>query len=202
MTKGTKMTPWEQVPYIWKTESAFMSWVRGGLRAGIWAKHPIKLEYIKLNRIKVKNPNPNGRVATVWGMECERCKGHFPCTLPKKLKTSLKAQGLNSDTIQIDHKNPAGSLKTKEDVGDFAGRLAWVTFEDLRPLCKGCHDIITYAEKNNVSEAEAVCQKAAIVCCGWAISEQKEFLLKEGFSDVGNATSRRLAFVEYYRKRT
>ena len=58
MIKEKKL--WELYPEIWKTESEFMSWIRGGIRR-IWSKHPVKLEFIKQNRVKIPNPKPNAR---------------------------------------------------------------------------------------------------------------------------------------------
>ena len=71
MTAGIK--PWLEVGSPWKTESAFWGWVRGVLRKG-WSKHPIKLEYIKRNRRRIKNPTGNPRFPEVWGMNCTVCK--------------------------------------------------------------------------------------------------------------------------------
>ena len=60
----------KEYSHIWKTESAFMSWLRGGVRGGLWNKHPVKLEFIKKNRIQIPNPNPKGKKPTVWGAVC------------------------------------------------------------------------------------------------------------------------------------
>ena len=38
--EATKKMPWEAYPQIWKSEAAFMSWLRGGIRGGLWNKHP------------------------------------------------------------------------------------------------------------------------------------------------------------------
>lgn len=54
-------------PHIWKTESSLMSYIRGGIRRNLWNRSPIKIEFIKNNRIRIPNPNPRGKVKEVWG---------------------------------------------------------------------------------------------------------------------------------------
>lgn len=89
-----KHTPWTQAPHVWKTGSSYWSWVRSGLRS-IWASSPIKLEYIKKFRIKVKNPNPDARVSEIWGMECSKCGGHFPMPVTKAVKLKIEAHSFS-----------------------------------------------------------------------------------------------------------
>ena len=43
---------WELYPNIWKSESAFMSWLRGGIRR-MWSHHPVRIEFMKQNRIRI-----------------------------------------------------------------------------------------------------------------------------------------------------
>ena len=62
----------------WKTRSSFFSYIRGGIRSGLWNKSPIKLNYIKEKRIQIPNPNERGNKPTVWGAECNICEGLFP----------------------------------------------------------------------------------------------------------------------------
>ena len=59
----------EKYPHIWKSKSAFMSYLRGGIRRSCWMKHPVKLEFIKNNRQRIPNPNTKGKAAEVWGGE-------------------------------------------------------------------------------------------------------------------------------------
>ena len=58
---------WERYPHIWKTESTFLSWIRGNVRRNLWSRHPVKIEFIKNNRIRIPNPNPKGKAKEVWG---------------------------------------------------------------------------------------------------------------------------------------
>jgi len=183
--------PWEEEGSPWKTESAFLSWVRGVLRRG-WSKHPIKLEFIKKYRKQVPNPNPKGKKPTIWGMTCDCCKKDFPLQVPRQLKGVVP-------TIEIDHIEDASSLKSSEDLGGFAYRLFYVTFDLLRPLCKPCHDIYTYMAKHNVSYEEAKGTKEVIKKMNsLSVKEQKDELKAAGFleKEVSNADKRR----ECYKK--
>ena len=58
-----------EMSHVWKTESAFMSWLRGGIRR-MWSKHPVRIEFMKQNRIRIPNPNKNGKAKEVWGGVC------------------------------------------------------------------------------------------------------------------------------------
>ena len=127
---------------IWKTESAFWNWLRGGLRRAVWKTHPVKLSFMKSNRYKA----PIGRGGNeVWAVECAMCK--------KEVRQS---------NAQVDHIKPAGSLKCKEDIQPFVEGLAFVEEKDLQWLCKPCHSCKSYAERYGVSLAEAKKRKAEI----------------------------------------
>jgi len=188
--------PWQEEGVPWKTESAFWGWVRGTLRKG-WARHPVKLAFINKYRIKVPNPNPWGRNAQVWGMVCERCGHAFPMAMPKETKQRIKQKhGVDVVTIEIDHRNPASSLRCKEDISGFALRLFYVTFSDLRPLCQGCHQIVTYYYAHGVTEEEAVtCINIAKRMVGSA-QQQKDELLSLGFleREVTNPVGRKQCY--------
>ena len=135
----------EQHSDVWKTKSAFMSWMRGGIRRSLWNRHPVKLEFIKQNRIKIPNPNPKGKKPTVWGGCCEICNNLFI-----------------SSEMQVDHIRESGSsLKTMDDIQKFIEDMVVVTVDDLRWVCKGCHSIVSMAQKNGVSFEEAKADKEA-----------------------------------------
>ena len=185
------ITPWQQLPSVWKTQAAFWAFVRGALREP-WARHPIKLEFIKQNRIQVPNPNPNGRKAMVFGMTCNRCKRDFPMPVSRVVKKRIEAAtGFPYRYIEINHKQEAGSLTCKEDLGRFAANLLYVVFKDLEPLCNVCHGIVTYAQRYNVDECEAEVAKEAIAICKESATKVKGFLEKNGVIPATNATKRR-----------
>ena len=135
---------WELYPEIWKTESAFMSWLRGGIRR-IWSKHPVKLEFIKQNRIKIPNPNPKGKVKEVWGGKC-----------------ALTGEYFVLNELECDHKEGNVSLKSVDDIQTFVEGILIVTLEDLQLVSKEAHKIKSYAEKQGISFEEAKAEKTAI----------------------------------------
>ena len=141
---GTNKKLWEVYPEIWKTESSFMSWLRGGIRR-IWAKHPVKLDFIKQNRVKIPNPNPNGRVKTVWGGKC-----------------ALTGEYFVLNELECDHKVGNSSLKSVEDIQSFVECVLLVTADDLQLVSKEAHKIKSYAEKQGISFEEAKIEKEVI----------------------------------------
>lgn len=136
---------WEIYPHIWKTESAFMSWIRGGIRRSLWNRHPVKLEFIKQNRVKIKNPNPKGKVDKVWGGVC-----------------ALTGETHVIANLEVDHQKGNHSLQTLKDVEQFISGIVNITLEDLQFVSKEAHKIKSYAEKNGVSFEEAKAEKTAI----------------------------------------
>ena len=194
--EGKSQEPWEVAGVPWKSEAAAWGWVRGELRKG-WSRHPVKLSYVKRYRKRVPNPNPNGRNETVWGMTCRHCEEDFAMPIPKKTKDKIKREhGIDVVTIEINHKNAASSLRCKEDLEGFAGRLLYVNFDDLEPLCKTCHDVYTYMERHGISFAEASLEKLAIAFSKLPITKQQEYLLTKGVKEgnISNAKRRREAY--------
>ena len=164
--------PWE-LPYTpWNNRTAFYTYLRGGFRKAIWARHPVKLAYIQANRFKA----PMGKVAgkDVWCCECELCGRTFP-------------QG----QCEIDHLQEAGSLRSPDDIRDFVVRLSFVDFNDIRILDKTCHKIVSYAQRESITFNEANIEKAVIAAC--KDKRLRDKLLKAGYSegDVSNGPKRR-----------
>ena len=136
---------WELYPHIWSSESAYMSWLRGGLRRYLWSKNPVKLEFIKQNRIKIPNPNPKGKVKEVWGGVC-----------------ALTGNTYVIGDMEVDHISGNHSLKTIDDLVPFVKGIVMVTLEDLQLVSKEAHKIKSYAEKQGISFEEAKVEKTAI----------------------------------------
>ena len=142
---GTNKKLWEIYPHIWKTESAYMSWIRGGIRRSLWNRHPVKLEFIKLNRVKIPNPNPRGKVAKVWGGVC-----------------ALTGETHVIANLEVDHRTGNHSLQTLKDIEPFVKGIVDITLEDLQFVSKEAHKIKSYAEKHNISFEEAKIEKEVI----------------------------------------
>jgi len=49
--------------------------------------------------------------------------------------------------VQADHKEPAGSMKTFDDIGPFVRRLLFCGVGGLQVLCDTCHNKKTQAER-------------------------------------------------------
>ena len=135
---------WELYPEIWPTESAYMSWIRGGIRRYLWSKNPVKLEFIKQNRIKIPNPNPKGKVKEVWGGVCALTGEIHPIA-----------------NLECDHKAGNHSLKTLDDLQTFFEAIVMVTLDDLQLVSKEAHKIKSYAEKHNIPFDTARAEKEA-----------------------------------------
>lgn len=131
---------WEKDYTPWKTEAQFLAWIRGGLRR-LWARHPVKNELKRRNRVRL--PNEKGR--EVWQLKCDKCKTYH-----------VQAQ------VQVDHKKPNHTFTDMAHLGAFARSLLDVDIKDLQLLCKECHGIKTYAERYGVTLTEAKKRKQEI----------------------------------------
>lgn len=133
----------EKHPDLWNTKSKYLSFIRGGIRRGCWEKHPVKLQVINQRRVQIPNPNPRGNKPTVWGCQCEVCEGLF-----------------KQSDIQVDHIRSHFSKFTDiNDIQSFVIDMVMVTKDDLRLVCKGCHEIISQSQKDGTTFEEAKIKK-------------------------------------------
>ena len=177
------MTPWKQVPNIWKTESAYWTWMKGVFRHG-WNHHPVKIEYIKKYRKLIPNPNKKGKKQEVWGMTCEICKKDF----------------IQSE-IQIDHKKGSTRLTEQAHIQGCVEHLLMVVFDDLRAVCKDCHGVITHMERYNLTREDAILSKEIIRFKKLSVKEQTSILTslcgKDKIDILTNAAKRAEAYKNY-----
>jgi hypothetical protein len=176
--------PWK-VGNIWKSEAAFWTWVRGGLRK-LWSKHPIKLEYIKQYRKQIQNPNPNGKKDTVWGMTCSCCK-----------------KDVVQSNIQIDHISDTGGKFTGlDDIKEYAAYLFLIDFSCIRAVCLDCHAIINLSQKLGISFEEAAIEKRVIAFMKQPVKKQLAYFQELGYNTeiVSNAAKRRKLIKEIFLK--
>ena len=164
------MSPWELPGVPWKTESAFWGWVRGVLRKG-WSRHPVKTSYVMNNRKRITKA---GTDREIWGCNCELCHKDFP-------------QG----SCEVDHITASGSLRSKEDIQGFVERLFYVTYEDIRILCKPCHSLVTLAQQAGITFDEAIIEQKVIAVNKKPVSEIKAWLISKGCTPASNAAARR-----------
>lgn len=169
--------PWEHEGSIWKTKSAYFSWVRGQIRRGLWSRNPIK-NYIKRQAAR---PAPRGMRAKKV-IQCEFC-----------LKDHAQSK------IEVDHIIPAGSLKDWDDIGSFMERMLNPS-GGYRLLCKPCHKTHTYAEKHNITFDEAKAHKEAIRVVKLPAQKQIEYMKRHEFwteDNSKNSYKRRIAITEF-----
>lgn len=139
--------PWINYPEIWKTQASFMSWVRGGVRSGLWKRHPVKLEFLKESMILVKNTNTRSmkRFPMVKAAVCAICGNVTP-----------------QKDVEVDHIIGNHSLKSMDDLRSFVEAMIFVKKEDLQLVCKSCHKVKTLSERSGISFEEALTEKELI----------------------------------------
>lgn len=179
----SKKLPWEELPHVWKTESAFLSYIRGGIRRSLWNRNPVKLEFIKRNRIRIPNPSGKGPHKEIWGATCALTGA----TLPLK-------------EMEVDHKEGNHSLRSLDDIQSFVKGIVLVSVDDLQWVSKEAHKVKSYAEKEGLSFEEALAVKKAIAKAKEGPAKVVEFLESKGYNPASTAPKRRDQLIEYYRR--
>ncbi len=177
--------PWEQCPDVWKTKAAFFAWMRGQMRRA-WSRHPVKVSYmanhrerVPLGKKTVKNPK-----GLVWGCQCEHCKQLFKQT-----------------ECEVDHIDAAGSFKGWEDFEAWMHKLMHINWDSIRVVCKGCHTIISYAERMGMTFEEAKLEKKVIAFTHLKADPQIARLKVLGVTWCTNAEDRRAAYKKYLQEK-
>lgn len=171
----------DNYPNVWKSKAAVMSWLRGGIRRALWKNSPAKLEFIKRNRIRIPNPNPNGRVAEVWGGICYITKKALPLS-----------------DLEVDHLEGNHSLKNLSDIQSFVESISLVTPDELGFISKEAHKIKTQAERKGISFNQALLDKNASDII--RTKRDKEWLSERGVAPASNAKGRKLQIIEVLSK--
>jgi hypothetical protein len=178
-----KSKPWEEFSHIWKTEAAFLSYVRGGIRGALWKDSPIKTEFLKENRKMIVNTNKRSmkRYPKVWGGLCYECGKEHP----------LK-------NMEVDHLIGEYSLRKLEELQSFVEGIVCVSKKDLGLICKPCHKIKTYAERYEMSLDDAAIEKQAIAI---QKGDDKAWLRSQGLTPASNAKKRREQITTYLKEK-
>lgn len=156
--------PWELYPHIWKTEAAWLSFIRGGIRRYLWSKNPVKLEFMKDKRVLIPNPSRRkGAKSHIWGAQCEICQKYVP-----------------QKEVEVDHRTGEHSLRKVEDIQSFVEGIVFVRKEDLAILCKPCHKIKTNAERKGLTQEESAIDKEAIRICKQKADVVKSWIIERG----------------------
>jgi hypothetical protein len=166
--------PWEKYSHIWKTKSAFFTYLRGAIRKSVWNLYPPKLDF----KNKVCKPPPEG-------IETRAKTGAF---------CALSGEWVGKSKGEIDHKVGNVSLNDWEDLLPFVEHLCLrCEGDNLQLVTKEAHKIKSYAEKHNISYQEAKIQKETINICK---GDEKEWLLERGITPASNAKKRRQQVLE------
>lgn len=170
-SKDSDKKPWETLPDKWKTESAFMSYVRGGIRGALWKRYPIKTEYMKIARTRDINPKTGKEC---FGAVCYLCGQFYP-----------------QKDIEIDHLKGGHSLKTIDDANDFLRGMLYIDFDDMATACRPCHRVKSYAERTDMSFEEAKAEKEAIAIEKKGVAAVKKLIESAGQEPASNSKMRR-----------
>jgi 5-methylcytosine-specific restriction endonuclease McrA len=107
------------------TSARYFSFIRSALRRAS-SKYPVKFD-VKLAARRNKPPEVEGRHR--YEYLCAECDGYFP-----------------DKEVAVDHIEPAGSLKSYEDLPQFVETL-FCEEDNLQVLCNDCHAIKTAKER-------------------------------------------------------
>lgn len=159
----------------WKTETAFLGWLRGQIRR-IWSRHPVKISYKNSRRYKA----PVGRnEKEVWVSDCEIC-------------------GCQSRDCEVDHKDGGYGFTDWDSFTKWQQRILLVSFDDIRELCKECHAIVSHAQRCGISFEEAKCEKEAIAII--KERQDKAWLLDRGIMPASAQANRRVQITDQLKK--
>lgn len=179
----SEFSPWIEYPEIWSTQAKFMSWVRGGIRLGLWKKHPVKLEFLKESTVLMVNTNPRSmtRFPKVKAVVCALCK-----------------QTVKASEAEVDHIHGNHSLKSLDDLRKFTESMIIVKKSDLQIACKPCHKVKSYSEREGISFEHAKAIKQAIEIC--STKQDKAFLTDRGITPATSAAKRRTQIESYLKE--
>lgn len=137
--------PWTLSYITHKTEKAFLDYIRGGIRQGIWKKAPVKLAFLS-------NRKPKRMINKASGRMCK----HNQCDICREW---IANPGKN---MEVDHINPTNGFSCIEDASRFIQDLVYISVQDLQHLCKPCHRIKTLADRRKIPFEEAKIEKEVI----------------------------------------
>lgn len=136
-----KKQPWEEYPEIWKTQSAFFAWLRGGLRRAVWEKYPPKIKF----KNEHCSPPPDSYIG--------KAKSGSNC--------ALTGEWIPKSYLEVDHIKGHVSLKNWDDVTPFIQHLC-AEYDNMQLVGKEAHKIKSYAERKGISFEEALVEKSVI----------------------------------------
>lgn len=180
---STRLEPWEAYPNIWKTEAAFWTYLRGGIRR-LWATYAPKIAF-KNSLLEAPPAGYTGRAKKLG--KCHYCSGMFAAS-----------------SLEVDHVIQAGTCNSWETAFQFLYKLLdtnsnWVL------TCKPCHKIKSLAERKGIPFKDAIAEKKAIAYTKCHdVKSQIDFCVSHNYNarSLTNAAKRRAALVEIFKKET
>jgi hypothetical protein len=172
--------PWEKFPGLWKSQTAFFTYLRGQIRL-TWSRFPAKLKWKTAQMVKP----PTGYTGRAKSLgKCAYCGEMFAAS-----------------TLEVDHIDQAGECNSWETAAQFMRKLLDCN-DNWCLACKPCHKIKSFAERMGVSFEEARLQKLVIEFCKKPPTEVVEFCLQNGYNErsLTNAAKRRDAVEEILRR--
>ena len=174
--------PWEAFPGIWKSQTAFFTYLRGAIRQ-MWSRYPAKLEWKKRQLTTEKPEGYTGR-----GKSFGRC--------------AYCGQMFVASHLEVDHIEQAGECNSWETAQRFIRRLLdcngnWCL------ACKACHKIKSYAERMGLEFEEARLQKLVIEMMKQSKAAIVAFCVENGYNErsLSNVGQRREAVTEILKRR-
>lgn len=159
------------------TEAEYLAWIRSSLRSRS-LRWPPRAKALEMAR---KPFQGGGRQK--WVYLCALCEVWY-----------------KGSEVVVDHfPHACGSILSVEDISNFAERLFCET-DNLRVLCKPCHDIHTYAESHKLSFDDAKTVKEIIQVLKQSAKSVTEFCMRHGYMlpQLKNSTMREVAVREIY----
>jgi hypothetical protein len=141
------MTPWEECPDVWKTQSEYFVWLRGQLR-GIWSDYPVRTTF---KEESCREVTPEEKEAKKFHPSTKKVG---QCTFCKEWMAKSK--------LEVDHKIPSDGCTNFVEAEKFLWYCARPSREDMQLACDPCHKIKTYSERYNMTFEEAKIEKTVI----------------------------------------
>ena len=173
--KPTFPEPWISHPHLWKTKAAFFTYLRGGIRRGVWERSPAKIDF-KNKSMELPPSSYTGR-----GKSGKTC--------------ALSGQWIHKSALEVDHIIGNVSLKGWDDLVPFVQHMSRVE-GNLQLVGKEPHKIKSHAEKKGITYEEAVIDKRIIAIMKKSVIEINRQIKRLGgdVNDTKNKDTRKAFF--------
>jgi hypothetical protein len=108
--------------------------------------------------------------------------------------------GTQSRETQTDHIQGGRGFANWNEFTEWAKMILWVSFDDIRELCKSCHETVTLSQKLGVNLDEAYVQKQVIAIQKTKAAGVIAWLQERGITPGKNAKERKQQLTEQLRK--